>query len=604
MQQGKGYLCHNTFGFISGAHLCMSSASATLLLARVHGQMLRHRITHGLSTNRLLILTIGGFLGLYCVAAYVLVSRGLDFVNRMPLFGPLLLERLIFLLFFFFFIMLVISNATITGMGMFRRKDMDWQVALPLPYRSLVLWKTLEGMALASWGLLVLSAPILVALGKLYHVGPAFYFFGAPALLCLVTISANLSSWLLLFLVRHARRWWWKPVAAVAAWILITTLMRFFSARNPADGRESGSDIVASLHGVLQHTEICMHPLLPSSWVAEVILAAGRGLTEQATFFSFALLANALFALTLTARLGGRLFYPAWDRVMAAVPMVRQQAASEAWFHHPEKLNRRSLMSRFWGLTRPEHAAILKDIRTFLREPTQWGQSLLIFGLLLMYTSNLRQLGYDLQSPFWIIIISHLNLLVCCLALSTLTTRFIFPQFSMEGQRLWILGLSPLSLQRVLSLKLRLSGGVMSLLTTALVFTSSMSLSLPWQRTVFFCAAVLMLSYGLNALALSLGALLPNFREPNPARIISGFGGTLCLISSFLYILFSATALALPEAIRWKAQATNEALSPNIALIQDLSALGVVLILSVLFGGLPYWMAKKRTKSLDYLKEL
>ncbi|TDU67181.1 ABC-2 type transport system permease protein [Prosthecobacter fusiformis] len=582
----------------------MSSASATLLLARIHGQMLRHRISHGLASNRLLILTIGSFLGLYCVAAYVLVSRGLEFVNRMPLFGPLLLERLIYLLFFFFFVMLVLSNATITGMGMFRRKDMDWQVALPLPYRSLVLWKTLEGMALASWGLLVLSAPILVALGGLYHAGPAFYFFGAPALLCLVTISANLSSWLLLLLVRHAKQWWWKPVALLGLWLLGSTLVSFFTARDPMQDHKGGSDIVSSLHGVLQHTEICMHPLLPSSWVAEVIIASGRGLHEQAAFFGSALLANALFALTLTVGIGGRLFYPAWNRVMAAVPMARQQAASEAWFNHPDKTARPSLMRRVWGLSRPEHASILKDIRTFIREPTQWGQSLLIFGLLLMYTTNLRQLGYDLQSPFWIIVISHLNLLVCCLALSTLTTRFIFPQFSLEGQRMWIIGLSPLSLQRVLSLKLRLSGGVMALLTTALVFTSSLSLALPWQRTVFFCAAVLMLSYGLNALALSLGALLPNFREPNPARIISGFGGTLCLISSFLYILFSATALALPEALRWKAQAAGLFQSPRSILFQDLSALAAVLVLSLIFGAAPYWLAKKRTKSLDYLKEL
>lgn len=582
----------------------MSSASATFLLARIHGQMLRHRITHGLATNRLLILTIGGFLGLYCVAAYVLVARGLEFVNRMPLFGPLLLERLIYLLFFFFFVMLVISNATITGMGMFRRKDMDWQVALPLPYRSLVLWKTLEGMALASWGLLVLSAPILVALGGLYHVGPAFYLLGAPALLCLVTISANLSSWALLFLVRHAKPWWWKIAALAGLWILGSTLMRFFSARPPDGTSQGGLDLASSLQGVLQHTEICMHPLLPSSWVAEVILASGRGLYEQAAFFNFALLANALFALTVTARLGGRFFYPAWDRVMSAEPMTKLQAAKDAWFHHPEKAAQRSLMRRILGLERAEHAAIVKDVRTFLREPAQWGQSLLIFGLLLMYTSNLRQMGYDLQSPFWIIVISHLNLLVCCLALSTLTTRFIFPQFSMEGQRLWILGLSPLSLERVLSLKLRLSAGVMGLLTTALVFTSSLSLSLPWERTVFFCAAVMMLSYGLNALALSLGALLPNFREPNPARVISGFGGTLCLISSFLYILFSSTALALPEALRWKSQAAGVFTSQRSALIQDLSALGFVLFLSLLFGALPYWLAKKRTKSLDYLKEL
>lgn len=580
----------------------MTSASATLLLARVHGQMLRHRVMDGLASNRLLLLTISGFLVLYCVAAYVLVSRGLEFVNRMPLFGPLLLERLVYLLFFFFFIMLVLSNATITGMGMFRRKDMDWQVAMPLPYRSLVLWKTLEGMALASWGLLVLSAPILVALGRLYDAGPGFYLFGAPALFCLVTISANLSSWALLILVRHARRWWWKPVALIGAGAFGMAVYRFISTGDPE--LMSSGDLVSSLHEVLKHTEICMHPMLPSSWVAEVIFASGKGLHEQAVFFSFTLLANALFALTVTAGLGNRMFYPAWHRVMAAVPMARAQAAEQAWFRHPEKSCRRSLIARLTGMDRQAWSIIVKDVRTFVREPTQWGQSLLIFGLLLMYTSNLRRLGYDLQSPFWIIVISHLNLLVCSLALSTLTTRFIFPQFSLEGQRMWILGLSPVSLQRVLGLKLRLSAGVMGLMTTLLVLVSSLSLSLSWERTAFFCAAVFMLSYGLNALALSLGALLPNFREPNPARIISGFGGTLCLISSFLYILFSSSALAIPEALRWKSQVAGMPVPASIALIQDISGLGAVLFLSLIFGAVPYWWAKKRTKSLDYLKEL
>lgn len=52
---------------------------------------------------------------------------------KLPLIGPLLTERLVFLLFFFFFVMLVISNATITGMELFWRKDMEWQIALPLP---------------------------------------------------------------------------------------------------------------------------------------------------------------------------------------------------------------------------------------------------------------------------------------------------------------------------------------------------------------------------------------------------------------------------------------------------------------------------------------
>jgi ABC-2 type transport system permease protein len=578
----------------------MTSFAATLLLAKSQRRMLQHQVAEMLAKNRLLVFTIGGFLGFYCVAAYVMVSRGLDFISKTPLFGPLLTERLVYVLFFFFFVMLVISNATITGMGLFRRKDMEWQVALPLPFRSLVIWKTLEGMALASWGLMILSAPILLALGQILNGGTLFYLMSVPALLCLVTISANLSTCSLLFIVRYARRWWWKLAFLLAASVLSLLLYRFFqSSPNAIKGR----DLVANLQEVMKHTEICMHPLLPSTWVSDLIFAAGHGLTDQAVFFLLTLLANALFSLVITARLGAYLFYPAWQRVMAATPMTLTRDPNTFWYRQPPS-TRQQVWRRLLKLDRASHALLVKDVRTFLREPTQWGQCLLIFGLLLMYTSNLRQLGYDLQDPFWTLLISHLNLLVCSLAMSTLTTRFVFPQFSMEGQRLWIVGLSPLPLERVLSLKLRLSAGVLALLTTLLVVMSSLSLELPMVRTALFCAAVIMMSYGLTALALALGALLPNFKEPNPARVISGFGGTLCLIGSFLYILGSAAALALPDAFFWRMSHTGIPVTTEKILLGEVLALSIVGILTLLFGAVPWWMAKKHTKNLDYLKEL
>jgi ABC-2 type transport system permease protein len=123
-------------------------------------------------------------------------------------------------------------------------------------------------------------------------------------------------------------------------------------------------------------------------------------------------------------------------------------------------------------------------------------------------------------------------------------------------------------------------------------------------RTAFFCAAVIMMSYGLTALALALGALLPNFKEPNPARVISGFGGTLCLIGSFLYILGSGAALALPDAFFWRMSHNGIQVTTEKILLGEVLALSIVGILTLLFGAVPWWMAKKHTKNLDYLKEL
>jgi len=200
------------------------------------------------------------------------------------------------------------------------------------------------------------------------------------------------------------------------------------------------------------------------------------------------------------------------------------------------------------------------------------------------------------------VVISHLNVLVCSLSVSTLTTRFIFPQFSMEGQRLWILGISPVPLRRLLSLKLRLNGSVMALMTTGLILISSVTISLPGSRVLYFFCAMILLSYGLTALALALGTLLPNFREPNPAKIVSGFGGTLCLITSFLYIMVSMVVLLIPALVSLKPHFFGFAEAPkSLAALECLGISGIA-VATLLFGAVPYIIAKKSTKDLDYLR--
>jgi ABC-2 type transport system permease protein len=148
-----------------------------------------------------------------------------------------------------------------------------------------------------------------------------------------------------------------------------------------------------------------------------------------------------------------------------------------------------------------------------------------------------------LSNPFWVNLISYLNLGACSLNLATVTTRFVFPQFSLEGRRLWIIGMAPMGLVSVVKTKYWLACVCSLAVTLTLIIFSCWSLQLPWDRMAFFGAVVTVMTFALNGLALGLGVLYPNFRESNPSKIVSGFGGTLCLILSFLYIL--ATILIL-----------------------------------------------------------
>jgi ABC-2 type transport system permease protein len=58
--------------------------------------------------------------------------------------------------------------------------------------------------------------------------------------------------------------------------------------------------------------------------------------------------------------------------------------------------------------------------------------------------------------------------------------------------------------------------------------------------------ACLLLCLGLSGIAVGLGARLPNFREQSPARIAAGFGGTLTLVLSALYIVAIVLLVAMP----------------------------------------------------------
>ena len=47
----------------------------------------------------------------------------------------------------------------------------------------------------------------------------------------------------------------------------------------------------------------------------------------------------------------------------------------------------------------------------------------------------------------------------------------------------------------------------------------------------------LLLCVGLSGIAVGLGAKMPDLREESPSKIAAGFGGTLSLVISAIYIV-------------------------------------------------------------------
>jgi ABC-2 type transport system permease protein len=129
---------------------------------------------------------------------------------------------------------------------------------------------------------------------------------------------------------------------------------------------------------------------------------------------------------------------------------------------------------------------------------------------------------------------------------------------------------------------------MMSLVVTSgLITLSCHLLKMSWDRVAFFGAVIGIMTFALNGLAVGLGVLYPNFKDANPAKIVSGFGGTLCLVLSSVYILASVVLLifgagGLHARASWALEGTS-----------------AFVLLSFLVGWLPFHCALQRLENIE-----
>jgi ABC-2 type transport system permease protein len=314
------------------------------------------------------------------------------------------------------------------------------------------------------------------------------------------------------------------------------------------------AQMVAALQELLHNTRGTVQPILPSYWVASSMIAWGEGWTGRGMFFFMLLLSNAMMATLVCTMVSRRVFYEGWSRnhsqgyFQLGVPLLDT----------PITLPRTGLLERVVNLwPRLHHATralIIKDVRVFWRDTSQWSQFAIFFGLLGLYVLNLRSVAHEWRNEAWACFVSFLNLGASSMTLATLTTRFVFPQFSLEGKRLWMVGMVPYGLKRVLLQKFWLSSICSAIITLALVLTSCWLLRIPGWLTLLFSSTIVVMSFALCGIAVGIGALFPNFgsgsaasrRDDNPARIVSGFGGTLCFVVSLVYLALVIGAEAWP----------------------------------------------------------
>lgn len=516
--------------------LAPAHANKAWLFQRLRWQLLQNTINvlrQG-STLRLYLILIfsaviwAGVFGVSAEAFHYLHVKGLS-----PFGG--IFGTLFDFLFVALGLMLLVSSGLILFSSLFSSTETDFLLSTPASADLVFAFKYQGAIAFSSWGFLLLGSPVLIAYGLAFGVNWSFYLFLPLYFLAFVLLPSSLGALFCLLVVNYLPRRR-KPVLVLLGLGLTAALGLWLYSMKPDHWNDAmDRDFVQQLLG---HFSMIQGPLSPNHWIARGMQKAAQGDLKEAVYYLCLLWSNGLVLYLFTAWMAARLYRRGYNRVATGGSLRRRYGG--AWMD-------RLLTAAVSFLDPKTRLLIVKDFRTFRRDPAQWAQVLIFTGLMVLYFANTRrfyqeqELGKMFQNG-----ISLMNLAATALLLCAYTGRFIFPMLSLEGRKFWILGLLPFERERLLWGKFAFSATWALLIAEFLVVFSDAMLGMPLTVIAIHALTVGVLALGLSGLSVGLGAWMPNFRESDPSKIAVGFGGTLNLVAGLFFLVLVVGLMAVP----------------------------------------------------------
>jgi ABC-2 type transport system permease protein len=515
----------------------LSAEDESLVFCRLRWRIGRAQLKHILIHARFrFILVLSLSLLLWCGLLYMFLS-GFSFL-RSAIPHPETHDEMIHGIFSMFFaalmVMLMFSAGIILYGSLFHSPETAFLLTIPARTERVFLHKFQEAVVLSSWGFILLGSPVILAYGLIADAPWYYYLMMFPYVFSFVYIPAAIGGTICLLIIYIMPRKRRLVVSIIGGLTLVAGYWMVWSLMRGPESNLLTPTWFQEMLGRLQFTE---RRLLPSWWLSSGLLEAGRDAWSESLMFLALMFSNALFFRQLALFTAGRIYRKAYSSLSGNTGKSRPVGTA---------LVDRMLLTatRFFPL--PMRLLMVKDLRLFRRDPMQWSQFLIFFGLLGLYFFNVRRFNYDLYYIGWVNMVSFLNLSVVGLLMSTFTTRFIYPMLSLEGQRFWLLGLLPVRRETIIWSKFLFAAGTAILPCSILILLSDLMLDISLLVIASHQLTCLILCSGLAGIAVGMGARLPNLRETSPSRIASGFGGTLCLVVSTLYILVVVLLTALP----------------------------------------------------------
>ena len=534
------------------------------------------------STARALLLSLVALL--FWAAVFGIAFRVLRYFQGVQEIGNLMAGKVLDVILLAFLSILLLSNIITSLSTFFLAKDLDLLVAAPVSGWRLYLAKLAETVVHSSWMVALLALPIFTAYGIVYHGGFLFPLVAAAAFIPYVILPAVVGTAVTMVLVnvfpaRRTREL--LGLIATGAVVIVVVSLRFLRPEQLARP-EGFRDLMEYLAVLRTPTS----PLLPSEWSAAMIMNWLLRVADPRPVLM--LWGGAAVALVVGALLHGKLYHSGFSKA---------QEGAERKVRRPL---RRPLARLLVSLPPSKREFILKDLRLFFRDNTQWSQLILLAVLLMVYLFNIKSLPLTGERvPFRLMtLISFLNIGLGGFVLAAVAARFVFPGISLEGRQMWLLRSSPLDPQAMLWSKYWM--GTLPLLVLAVAITLLTNYLLHASAFMAMVAIMTITLYTMaaSALALSFGALYPQFGSENAAQIPTSFGGLVYMMSSLSLLAAIVMIEAVPVTAYLRTQ--RDASTPVPVTPELVAAAAAVFIICAAATIVPLRLGLRRIESMEW----
>jgi ABC-2 type transport system permease protein len=454
---------------------------------------------------------------------FAVLYRLLAYFRGIPEIGPLLAGKLLGMILIAFFGMLLLSNVISSLSTFFLAKDLDLLIAGPVDWLRFYAAKLVETCAHSSWMVVLMAVPLFAAYGIVYSGGPMFVFVVISTFVPLLILPTVIGSAITLLLVNlfPARRT--KDILSVIAVLAAGGVIMLFRLMRPEQlARPEGFRSLIEFISILRTPT---SPYLPSEWVQQGVMSWLNG--EPDALPLYLLWSTAAAFLVIGAAIH-RALYP--------IGFTKAQESGDRWVKQTLFGGAlRTLLSPF-GLVRRE--LLLKEVRLFFRDTTQWSQLILLAVLVVVYIANIKFLPMNGQGVSFFVanLIPFLNLVLAGFVIASIAARFIFPGVSLEGRTMWLLRSSPLRMRDLLWSKFWVGTIPLLLFALALVFTTGILMKVSDFIMIVSVFSITMMTFAIAGLAVGFGTLYPRYDTENAAQIPTSFGGLLFMMASIVVI--------------------------------------------------------------------